>query len=76
MRLIRKKAYARAGLVGNPSDGYFGKTLAVVVPELWAEVTLYQWDQIELVWSENDQSRFSSIDALVQDVRRHGYYGG
>lgn len=76
MRLMRKKAYARAGLVGNPSDGYFGKTLAVVVPELWAEVTLYQWDQIELVWSENDQSRFSSIDALVQDVRRHGYYGG
>ena len=28
MLLIRKKAYARAGLVGNPSDGYHGKTIA------------------------------------------------
>ena len=40
MLLIRKRAYARAGLVGNPSDGYHGKTisfrllaLAVQVPE-------------------------------------------
>ena len=26
--LIRKQAYARAGLVGNPSDGYYGKTIS------------------------------------------------
>jgi len=76
MRLIRKRACARAGLVGNPSDGYFGKTLSLIVPDFWAEVTLYEWDQVELVWGENDQSRFRSIDALVQDVRLHGYYGG
>src|SRR3990172_6191087 len=76
MRLIRKKAFARAGLVGNPSDGYFGKTLSLVVPDFWAEVTLYEWDQVELVWGENDQSRFRSIDDLVRDVRLHGYYGG
>ena len=24
---IITQAYARAGLVGNPSDGYFGKTI-------------------------------------------------
>ena len=29
MLLIRKRAYARAGLVGNPSDGYHGKTISV-----------------------------------------------
>jgi len=76
MQLIRKKAYARAGLVGNPPDGYFGKTLSLVVPHFWAEATLYEWDQVELVWGENDQSRFHSVDALVDDVRLHGYYGG
>jgi len=76
MRLIRKRAFARAGLVGNPSDGYFGKTISVIVPDFWAEVTLYEWDQVELVPSQEDQSRFRSIDELVRDVRMHGYYGG
>ncbi|HLA84848.1 MAG TPA: hypothetical protein VJL29_08640 [Thermoguttaceae bacterium] len=76
MQLIRKKAHARAGLVGNPSDGYFGKTLSLIVPDFWAEVTMYEWDQVELVWGENDQSCFRSVDDLARDVRLHGYYGG
>ncbi len=76
MLLIRKKAYARAALIGNPSDGYFGKTIALLVRNFWAEVTLYEWDQIELVPSQEDQSRFDSIGALAHDVQLHGYYGG
>jgi len=76
MLLIRKKAFARAGLIGNPSDGYQGKTLSLIVREFAAEVTLYEWDEIEVVWSHNDRSRFDSVDALVNDVRLHGYYGG
>lgn len=76
MLLIRKNAYARAGLIGNPSDGYGGKTLALLVRNFRAEVTLYEWDRIEVVFSRNDQTRFDSIDDLVQDVRLHGYYGG
>ena len=76
MQIIRKQAYARAGLIGNPSDGYFGKTLALVVRNFHAEVTLYEWDRIEVVFSQNDQTRFDSVDELVRDVRLHGYYGG
>jgi len=76
MLLIRKRAFARAGLIGNPSDGYHGKTLSLVVRNFHAEVTLYEWDRIEVVPSHNDQSRFDSIDDLVDDVRLHGYYGG
>jgi len=76
MQLIRKKAFARAGLMGNPSDGYHGKTLSLVVRDFSAEVTLYEWDRVEVVFSRNDQTRFDSIDALVRDVRLHGYYGG
>ncbi len=76
MLLIRKSACARAGLVGNPSDGYHGKTLALAVRNFRAEVTLYEWDRIEVVFSRNDQTRFDSIDELVDDVRLHGYYGG
>jgi glucuronokinase len=76
MRIIRSRAYARAGLVGNPSDGYSGKTLSVIVRNFHAEVTLYSWERIELLPSQEDQSRFDSIEDLVQDVELHGYYGG
>lgn len=76
MLLIRKNACARAGLLGNPSDGYNGKTLALVVRNFRAEVTLYEWDRLEIVWSQHDQSSFDSVDELVRDVRLHGYYGG
>ena len=76
MRLIRRQAFARAGLAGNPSDGYQGRTITLSVRNFAATVTLYEWDQIEVVWSQEDRSRFDSIDELVRDVRLHGYYGG
>ena len=76
MLLIRKSAYARAGLIGNPSDGYHGKTLSLTIPQFRADVSLYEWDQIEVVWSQDDRSRFDSVEELVRDVRLHGYYGG
>ena len=76
MELIRKKAYARAGLMGNPSDGYNGKTISIIVRNYWAQVTLYEWDQLELIPSQEDKSRFRSIRELAGDVKLHGYYGG
>ena len=76
MELLRRRAYARAGLVGNPSDGYFGKTISLTLKNFWAEVVLYEWDEIEIVLSQEDRSRFRSVTELVQDVRLHGYYGG
>jgi len=76
MLIIRKRACARAGLVGNPSDGYHGKTISLIVRDFFAEVTLYEWEDVELVFSQEDQSSFRSVRDLVQDVRQHGYYGG
>ena len=76
MRIIRQRAYARAGLVGNPSDGYHGKTVSIIVRNFHASVILYEWERIELLLSQEDQSRFDSIDDLVEDVELHGYYGG
>src|SRR6516162_6657678 len=76
MLVIRRRAYARAGLVGNPSDGYGGKTLSVIVRNFSAEIILYEWEDVELVWTDQDQSRFRSVHELVRDVKLHGYYGG
>jgi glucuronokinase len=76
MLLIRKHAHARAGLVGNPSDGYHGKTISLIVRNYSAQVVLYEWDRIEIVWTEQDKSAFDSIHDLLRDVKLHGYYGG
>jgi len=76
MKIIRKRAYARAGLLGNPSDGYNGKTISIIVRNFWAEVVMYEWDSVEIVQSRDDRARFRSIHDLAQDVRLHGYYGG
>lgn len=76
MELIRRSAFARAGLLGNPSDGYHGKTISAIVRDFRAEAVLYEWDRLELVLSQEDQSKFRSIRELARDVRLHGYYGG
>ncbi|MBZ0300586.1 MAG: GHMP kinase [Anaerolineae bacterium] len=74
--IIRKRIYARAGLLGNPSDGYHGKTIAISVRNFWSEVVLYEWDSVEIVLAQHDRARFRSIDDLASDVTLHGYYGG
>ena len=76
MEIIRKRAYARAGLLGNPSDGYNGKTISIIVRNFWAEAVLYEWDSVDIIQARDDRVRFRSIYDLTQDVQLHGYYGG
>ena len=76
MDLLRHRAFARAGLMGNPSDGYHGKTLSVIVRNYFAEVVLYEWEDIEIVLAQEDRVRFGSVNELARDVELHGYYGG
>lgn len=76
MQIIRQRAFARAGLMGNPSDGYNGRTISVIVPQFRAQVVLYEWPEIEILWSQEDHSRFQSLRDLDHDVELHGYYGG
>ena len=76
MFLTRKRAFARAGLLGNPSDGYHGKTVSFSVRNYWAEVALYEWDSVEIVLAADDRAQFDSVFDLARDVRLHGYYGG
>src|SRR5207302_7079442 len=74
--IIRTKAYARAGLVGKQSDGYFGNTISFIVRNFAAEVVLYESPELEILPNMRDHSRFASIDDLAADVRQFGYYGG
>lgn len=74
--IIQARAYPRAGLIGNPSDGYFGKTIAFTFGNFSADVELYQSPELEILPNRRDHSRFESIEDLARDVRLNGYYGG
>lgn len=74
--IIRAKAYPRAGLIGNPSDGYFGKTISFTFKNFAAEVVLYETPELEILPTKRDQSTFHSIEDLATNVKQWGYYGG
>src|SRR5258707_13555878 len=74
--IITAHAYARAGLVGNPSDGYFGKTISFIIRNYKATVHLWESPHFEIVPTHGDLARFDSVHAFLRDQRLHGYYGG
>lgn len=76
MRIFKTKAYARAGLIGNPSDGYHGKTISLIVKNFSANVVIYEWPQLEIIPTRQDHCRFDSIEEFLHDTRLNGYYGG
>ena len=38
--------YYRIGLVGNPSDGFYGKTIAMSISNFWADVTIAESEKL------------------------------
>lgn len=74
--MIETYGYARAGVLGNPSDGYFGKTLSFAMSNYRARVLLYPSGRLEIKPSKADLPVFESIDDLYRTTRWRGYYGG
>lgn len=74
--MIETYACARAGLLGNPSDGYFGKTISFSVTNFRARVILYPSGRLEIKASKADLPVFENLDDLYNTTRWRGYYGG
>jgi len=74
--MIETYAYARAGLLGNPSDGYFGKTIALSVRNFRARVLLHPSARLEIRPSKADMPVFEDLEDLYRTTRWRGYYGG
>lgn len=74
--MIETYAYARAGLLGNPSDGYYGKTIALIARNFRARVLVYPSARLEIKLSKADMPVFESLDDLYATTRWRGYYGG
>jgi glucuronokinase len=74
---LTKRIHARTGLLGNPSDGYFGKTISCLVSNYYAEVTLEEHPTLCLqAHPYYDPNDFRDIDELASVFRTLGYYGG
>ena len=74
--MIKTRSFSRVGFLGNPSDGYFGKTISVAFSNFSVELTLTESSRLRFVPGEVDDQTFESIESLVHDVRLYGYYGG
>jgi len=74
--IIETRAFARAGLLGNPSDGYFGKTISISVRNFGAQISLYASPELRIEPQIQDRNEYRSIHDLIETVALHGYYGG
>jgi glucuronokinase len=74
--MIETYGFARAGFLGNPSDGYFGKTLSFTFSNFRARVLLYPSARLEIKLSKADLPVFDNLDELYRVTRWRGYYGG
>jgi glucuronokinase len=72
----RHQAHARAGLLGNPSDGYGGACIALSVRNFAATVSCRGSDRVRFRPGPRDRREYADLDALVRAVDRVGYYGG
>lgn len=69
-------AYPRAALIGNPSDGFGGMTIAFVFSDFHAEVRLEEHDHIQVVPGKVDHLEWKGLREFQQSVTSMGYYGG
>ena len=75
--IIRTEGYARIGFMGNPSDGYFGKTIACAIKNFSAQVTLWESPTLQIIRHPvQDSAEFPSLKELEEIATRDGYYGG
>lgn len=75
---MQHRAPARVGILGNPSDGYGGRTMALAVDAFAATVDLdvIDGDEIVVVPEPADLTRWRDPDDLVDRVDRFGYGTG
>jgi glucuronokinase len=73
--IIEARAFARAGLLGNPSDGYYGKTISIIVRNFGAHISLYETPELHIEAMDQDLNIYKNIYDLVESVNLTGYYG-
>ncbi|MBN2545939.1 MAG: GHMP kinase [Spirochaetes bacterium] len=73
--IIKTQAFARAGLLGNPSDGYYGKTISIIVKNFGVTVIIYESPELRIEPSAEDVNSYKNVYELVESINENGYYG-
>lgn len=75
--IIKKRGHARIAILGNPSDGFYGKTIAALIRNFAATVEIWESPELCIVPDrEHDPTSFPSLDGLRATAEAQGYYGG
>jgi glucuronokinase len=74
--MIKKITCPRIGFLGNPSDGFGGKTISFTFKNFQAEVVLWPSEELKFLSNLEDQDEFPSIADLYKNTQSQGYYGG
>jgi len=75
--MMRYRVPARVGLLGNPSDGFGGKTISCLVKPYAAEVSIIESPELTIQPNPlHDPIVFSNLAALHRCATSNGYYGG
>ena len=75
--MVSEICYARVGLVGNPSDGFNGKTISFLIKNFHASVKIEESEKVEIVKHDIlDSDVFDTFDHLISKYSVQGYYGG
>lgn len=75
-QMIKKVTYPRIGFLGNPSDGFGGKTIGFPFKNFQAEVMLWPSRELKFLPNIEDSDEFSSVADLYESTQQQGYYGG
>ena len=74
VRELNSNCFARAGLLGNPSDGYHGKAISLVIKNFSAHVHMHGASNIEFGDAQNQS--FDSLSEFVRSVTLDEIDGG
>jgi glucuronokinase len=66
--VVEGHAFARAGVLGNPSDGYFGRTLSVILRNFQATVTLEESADLRIEPDAHDLAVFHDMGHLAEST--------
>jgi len=76
---FNERCYARVGIMGNPSDGFEGKTVSALIGNFYASCSISPSgsNKIKLVpHPKYDPTTYESLDDLYDHSAINGYYGG
>ncbi len=76
VRTASGRAFARVGLLGNPSDGYGGKVLAFTLRDFRARARIEPSDRVEIIAADGDLVAFAAARQAAEAYSVEGASGG